>query len=140
MFVLAGDGSWDKGTRLILINGIASDDWFGKSVALSGDMALIGAPYSDEKGNDSGAAYIFHRMNGLWKEESKLVPTYGASNDYFGDDVALSGYTAIIGSPYDDDVGFNSGSVYVFVRRYDGTWKEIQKLTPAYGEAGDYFG
>ena len=67
MFVLAGDRLWDEGTRLIPINGIASGDEFGKSVALSGDRALIGAPSSDEKGVVSGAAYIFHRMNGIWQ-------------------------------------------------------------------------
>ena len=54
--------------RLVPINGIASSDWFGFSVALSGDRALIGARYSDEKGINSGAAYIFHRMNGVWQE------------------------------------------------------------------------
>ena len=37
-------------------------------------------------------------------------------------------------------MGTNSGSVYVFVRRNDGTWEEIQKLTPADGEADDIFG
>ena len=47
VFVLAGYGSWDEGTRLISINGIASEDWFGSSVALSGDSTLIGACYSD---------------------------------------------------------------------------------------------
>ena len=99
MFVLAGDGSWDEGTRLIPINGIASG-WIGWSVALSGDRALIGAPWGDEKGDDSGAAYIFHRMNGVWQEEAKLVPTDGASSDRFGYDVALSGDTAICTSSH----------------------------------------
>ena len=123
MFVLSGDGSWDEGAGLIIRNGIASGDRFGWSVALSGDRALIGADESDEKGNDSGAAYIFHRVNGVRKEEAKLVPADGASNYWFGYDVALSGDTAIIGSPLDDDMGFNSGSVYVFGRRDDGTWE-----------------
>ena len=54
--------------------------------------------------------------------------------------MALSGDTAIIGSPYDDAMAQNSGSVYVFVRWDDGTWEEVQKLTPADGEAGDDFG
>ena len=44
VLVLAGDGSWDEGTRIIPINGIASGDWFGWSVALSGDRSLIGTP------------------------------------------------------------------------------------------------
>ena len=42
----SGDGSWDEGKRIIPINGITSGDWFGWSVALSGDRALIGTPYS----------------------------------------------------------------------------------------------
>ena len=79
-------------------------------------------------------------MNGVWRTEAKLVPTDGASFDNFGYDVALSGDTAIIGSPFDDDMGSNSGSVYVFVRRDDGTWEEVQKLTRADGEAFDQFG
>ena len=57
MLVFAGDGSWYEGTRIIQINGIASGYWFGWSVALSGDRALIGTPYSGEKGVKSGSAY-----------------------------------------------------------------------------------
>ena len=119
VLVLAGDGSWDEGTRIIPINGISSEDWFGLSVALSDDRALVGAPCSDEKGAASGAAYIFHRINRVWQEEAKLVPTDGASVYSFVYDVALSEDTANIGSPRDDDMGTNSGSVYVFVRRND---------------------
>ena len=65
MFVLAVEGSWYEGMRLIPINVIASGDWFGQSVDLSGDRDLIGAPYSDEKGVASGSAYILNRMNGV---------------------------------------------------------------------------
>ena len=54
--------------------------------------------------------------------------------------MAISGDTAIIGSPRDDDMGLGSGSVYVFIRRDDGTWEEIQKITPVDGEAGEFFG
>ena len=94
-----------------------------------------------EKGkSDVGAAYIFHRMNGVWQEEAKLVPSNDESYDHFGYDVAIYGDTAIIGSPYDGDMGSNSGSVYVFVRRDDGTWEEVQKITPADREAYDWFG
>ena len=140
MFFFAGNGLWDEGTRLIPINGIAPGDWFGRSVALSGDRYLIGSPYSDEKGVVSGAAYILHRMNGVWQEESKLVPADGASEYYFGYDVAISGDTAIIGFPSDDDMGTDSGYVYFFFRRDDGTWEKVKKLTPADGETGDWFG
>ena len=54
--------------------------------------------------------------------------------------MAISGYTSIIGSPFDDDMGSNSGYVYVFIRQDEGTWEEVHKITPANGEASDYFG
>ena len=79
-------------------------------------------------------------MNGLWQDEAKLVPRNGEIYDHFGYDVAIYGETAIIGSPYDGDMGSYSGSVFVFVRRDDGTWEEVQKITPAEREAYDWFG
>ena len=76
-------------------------------------------------------------MKGVWQKAAKLVPTDGASYDQFGYVVALSQGTAIIRSPHDDDMGFSSGCVYVFIIRDDGTWEEVQKLTPTDGEAYD---
>ena len=63
---------------------------------MSGDRALIGTYESDEKGDDSGAAYIFCMV---WKEESNILPADGTSGDWFGNDVVISLDTAIIGSP-----------------------------------------
>ena len=85
-------------------------------------------------------AYIFHRVDGVWQEESKLFPTDEASYDDFGRDVDLYGYTDIIGSPFDSDMGNYSGSVYVFFRWDSEKWEELQKLTPTDGEADDEFG
>ena len=82
-------------------------------------------------------AYIFRRVNEVWQEEAKLVPTDGIIDDWFGHDVDLSEYTAIIGPPLDDDMGYISGSVYILFRKYNGTWEEIQKLTHADGEDDD---
>ena len=78
-------------------------------------------------------------MNGVWQEEAKLVPTDGASGDRFGYDVALSGDTAIIGSPDDDDKGDNSGSGYVYTK-IDGKWIENVKIVPENGATYDLFG
>ena len=145
VFVLAEDGSWDEGTRLIPRNGTFSGYEFGWLVSLSGDSALIGSRYES-------VAYIFHRMNGVWQEEAQLVPTNGEASYYSQPsfDWAISGDTAMIGSPHDDDMnctspdddvcGSRSGSVYVFIRQDDGTWEEVQKLTPADRNALDYFG
>ena len=54
--------------------------------------------------------------------------------------MALSVDTVIIRSPLDDDMESESGYVHVFVILDNGTWQEVKKLTPASGEAGDFFG
>ena len=89
---------------------------FGNSVALSGDRSFIGVHVSDEKGVNSGLEYIFHRVNGLWQEESKIVPINVESDDWFGNDVDLSGDKTIIRYPWDDDMGYSSGSIYVLFK------------------------
>ena len=130
-------GQWNKDNSKKWI--FASRHYFGSAVSLSGYRYLIGGPFSEVNGVVGGATYIFHRVNGEWKEGSKLVPADGVILYYFGNDVALYGDTAIIGSPYNDDMGTNSGSVYIFVRRDGGTWEEVQKLTPADGDPGGFF-
>ncbi len=83
---------------------------FGSSVALDGKLALVGC--LNDIGNDgSGAAYLFECRTGTLL--AKLVPDDGAYLDFFGDAVALDGLTAIIGSPFDDPFGIDSGSAYL---------------------------
>ena len=69
-------------------------------------------------------------MNGVWKEEANIIPSDGASYDNFGRDLDISRDTAIMGSPLDDNMGSESGSVYVFIRQDGGTWEEVHKATP----------
>jgi hypothetical protein len=134
--------TWIEQAKLTASDG-AIDDSFGLSVTLSSDgsTALIGAPYSDDKGGNSGSAYIFTRSGSTWTEQAKLVASDGAADDYFGWAVSLSsdGNTALIGAYWDDDKGTNSGAAYVFTR--DGTiWTEQVKLLASDGAADDYFG
>ena len=77
---------------------------------------------------------------GVEGEEAKLVPADGASDDWLVYDVDLSGVTDIIGYPFNNDMGIDNRYVYVFFRKYNGKLKEAQKLTPAYAEAGGWFG
>ncbi|MGI6496309.1 MAG: FG-GAP repeat protein [Kiritimatiellia bacterium] len=95
-------------------------DWFGTSVALSGDIALVGAYADDDKGTDSGSAYVFTRDGTTWTQQAKLIADDGAKRDYFGWSVALSGDTALVGA-YEDDgldalggAAADQGSAYVF--------------------------
>src|SRR5690606_32093664 len=117
----------------------AADDYFGISVSLSGNRALIGAPYDDNNGIKSGSAYVFELQSGSWVETAKLTANDGAAMDNFGWSVSLSGNRALIGARLDDDHGVNSGSAYVFELQ-SGSWGETVKLTAADGATGDNFG
>ena len=84
-------------------------------MAISGDRIVVGAPYDDDKGESSGSAYVYERQgNGSWAQASKLVANDGATEDYFGRSVAISGDRIVVGAPYDDDKGESSGSAYTF--------------------------
>ena len=105
------------GNKLTASDGAASDQ-FGYSVSISSDgtTALIGAYQDDDKGANSGSAYVFKYNGTSWSQQSKLTASDGAANDYFGYSVSISsdGTTALIGAYLDDDKGANSGSAYVF--------------------------
>jgi hypothetical protein len=131
-------GVWTEQAKLLASDG-ASTDYFGRSVALDGDTALIGADADDDNGDESGSVYVYVRTGGVWTEQTKLLAGDGAAGDYFGAAVAIDGDTAIIGAQSDDDNGSNSGSAYVFLRQ-DGWWSQWGKLLPVDGAAGDYFG
>jgi hypothetical protein len=131
-----------ENAKLLASDG-ASQDGFGVSVSISGELAVVGAPNDDDNGRNSGSAYVFRfdPGTGTWNEEAKLFASDGAAWDFFGRHVAISGELAIIGAYVDDDNGYNSGSAYVF--RYDsgtGTWNEEAKLLASDGAAEDYFG
>ena len=122
----------------------ADDDWFGVSVALDGGTAVIGASGDDDRGIDSGSAYVFVKPFGTaWTATStaaaKLTADDGAAGDSFGYSVAVDGDTATVGAYQDDDNGDDSGAAYVFTRN-SGVWDDRVKLTADDGEAGDNFG
>ncbi|HEV8682428.1 MAG TPA: FG-GAP repeat protein [Actinomycetota bacterium] len=92
----------------------ASLDEFGASVAVSGDTVLVGVPGDDD---GKGSAYVYSRAGGTGTEEQKLLASDGASLDEFGFSVAVSGGTALVGAPFDDnDNGVGAGSAYLYAR------------------------
>jgi hypothetical protein len=119
----------------------ATADQFGTSVDIEGDTMIIGAPSADiQPGVSQGAAYIFIRRSNDWVFQTKLNAVNGTINEIFGNSVAISGDTAIIGAPF-ADVGNNSdqGVVYIFTRS-GSTWAFEQKITAADGIAGSQLG
>ena len=90
----------------------ATEDFFGYKVAIYGASAIVGAYKDDDSGIDAGSAYLYDPLTG-----SPLMELYasdGSPNDRFGDGVAMNQNYAIVGCPYDDDNGLQSGSAYVF--------------------------
>ncbi len=117
----------------------SAGDWFGQSVSISGNTIVVGAYGDDDRGTDSGSAYIYRFIGSSWIEEQKLLASDGEMSDYFGCSVAVSGDNAVVGAKEDDDLGADSGSAYVF--RFDGSsWVDEQKLIASVGQAGDHFG
>ncbi|MGQ0798991.1 MAG: putative Ig domain-containing protein, partial [Pseudomarimonas sp.] len=140
-YVYSRSGStWTQQAQLTASDGAANDQ-FGRSVALSGDTALVGAPFDDIVADENqGSAYVFTRSGSTWTLQDKLTPFDGEANDEFGSSVALSGNTALIGA-FLDDVGANSnqGSAYVYTRS-GSNWTQQAKLTAGDGAASDEFG
>ncbi|MFK8013476.1 MAG: FG-GAP repeat protein [Marinicellaceae bacterium] len=105
-------------------------DLFGRSVSLSGDRALIGAPFSDDSGSSAGSAYVFELDNGAWSEKQKLVASDASASKEFGFAVAMDGDNFVAGTPRDDVEFSNAGSGYGF--NYDGSvWVENTKFYEA---------
>ena len=117
----------------------AASDYFGYSVDVSGDIAVVGA-YGDDSGR--GSAYVYRWEDSGWTQLAKLTASDGVSTDRFGRSVAISGDTIVTGAYGDDDNGTGSGSAYVFVKPPGGWTNTTQtaKLTPSDASNYDWFG
>ncbi len=92
----------------------SAGDQFGWSIALSGDTVVVGSFVDDDKGINSGSAYVFTRSGTTWTQQAKLTASDGLAGHEFGRSVSVSGDRAVVGAPLDDDPGLSTGSAYVF--------------------------
>ncbi|MET0230083.1 MAG: hypothetical protein ABW186_04035 [Rhodanobacteraceae bacterium] len=136
----AGSEAWIQRAKLVASDG-AGNDFLGRSVALDGDVAVVGAAGSDPDGAESrGAAYVYVRTSGTWTETAKLTASDGAAGDEFGFAVAISGDTLVVGARFATvDAISGRGAAYVFVRSGD-AWTEQTKLVAGDGAAFDELG
>jgi hypothetical protein len=132
--------TWPQKTKLLAADK-ASGDQFGSAVAISGNYAVVGAPYRSDAGSSSGAIYAFWYSGISWGAGVKLVAPDGAASDFFGGSVAAYQCFYVIGATGDDDKGSGSGSVYLYWQNPD-TMEMIPKgkLTAPDGSADDAFG
>lgn len=138
---LGGWNNWGEVTRLI-----ASDeednDIFGLSVAINGDLIVVGALGKD---NAAGAAYVFQRNQGgpdNWGEVGILTASDAEEGDKFGYSVGVSGETVVVGANYEDGAGDTRGAAYAYQRNLGGVdnWGEAGKLTASDAADMDNFG
>lgn len=136
------DSGWSQQAYLKASN-TNSGDFFGGSVAISGDTVVIGAAHErsnatgvngDENNNEidrAGAAYIFTRVGSSWSQQAYLKAS-NTSSGSFGSDVAVSGDTVVVGSAI-------SGQAYVFTRT-GLDWSQQANLNGGNSVDGDHFG
>jgi hypothetical protein len=144
----------------------STTDWgdnFGWSVAISGDVIVVGAPYEDSSatgiGGDeldnsaqsAGAAYIFTRTGTTWTQSAFVKGSNTEAYDELGGSVAASGDTIVVGARFEsggasgvngdesDDSSPGAGAAYVFVRSHS-TWSQQAYVKASNPEAQDFFG
>ncbi|MGH8274013.1 MAG: Ig-like domain-containing protein [Gammaproteobacteria bacterium] len=133
---------WMQQQILIASDGAASD-FFGTSMALEGDIAVVGSPQATVNGNlQQGAVYVFKQSAGAWSETAKLTADDGQSGDSFGLSVALdvpasAAPVILAGAPYRDNA---RGVAYEFTGHPDGTWTQNTEYSVDDGTDGDEFG
>ncbi|MGO8797337.1 MAG: choice-of-anchor D domain-containing protein [Candidatus Sulfotelmatobacter sp.] len=143
VFVESG-GTWSQQAELTASDG-AGGDQFGDSVSLDGNTVVVGAPLhavGPNQGLGQGAAYVFVKSGETWIQQAELIASDGASWDFFGISVGVSGSTAVVGAVYHKASGLNEpgpGAAYVFAED-GGTWSQQAELTASDGFSYDLFG
>ncbi len=116
-------------------------DQFGFSLEIMGPLAILGARFDDELAVKSGSAYIFDVSDPANPvQRSKLTAPDGGFEDYFGWSVTIEGNLAAVGAIFDDDMGHDSGAVYVYDITDPASPILAHKLHPADANPSDDFG
>ena len=161
VFVKSGS-NWTQQAYLKASN-TGGNDRFGTSIAISGNTVLVGAlledsnatgvngDQTDDSAKEAGAAYVFVREGNDWSQQAYLKASNTGAEDNFGDSVAISGNTVVVGAPYEDSnaTGVNGnqnnnsaswgGAGYVFVRE-GARWLQQAYLKASNTGEGDVFG
>ena len=154
-------GVWSQ-QAYVKASNTGAGDFFGQSIALSGDTLAVGAAVEascatgingDQTNNgcsDAGAVYVFTRTAGVWSQQAYVKASNTAANDHFFP-LALSGDTLAVGATGEDScaTGINgdhtnngctgAGTAYVFTRT-NGVWNQQAYVKASNTGAGDVFG
>ena len=162
VFVRDELGEWSQQAKLKADNA-GADDWFGYSLALSGDRIAVGAPFEDgdadgvnKASNDdaanTGAVYVFERdETDSWSQTTYIKAANSDAGDRFGNALALQDNLLAVGAPLEDSqsTGVNStpdnngvanGAVYLFAADDNGSWSQTAYLKSGNNRDNDFFG
>jgi FG-GAP repeat len=120
-------------------SGTVAWDWFGASVAVSGNTIVVGAPAAPLLSSGVGRAYAFTRTAAGWHQSAQFESPGILGPDWFGDSVAVSGNTIVVGAPAISALSSGMGRAYVFIRTAAG-WQRTADLGGPDSVAGDAFG
>ena len=141
-----GSDAWGEVKKLVASDG-QSEDRFGFSVGVSGDIVMAGAYQADPGGNtDQGAVYVYQRDTGgadQWGLVKKLLASGGAADSRFGESLAIYENRAVVGAYTASPGGiYRAGEAYVYLRNHggDNAWGEAAVLTASDANPDDQFG
>ncbi len=133
------NNQWTQQAMLSAADG-ATEDWFGYSVAVDGDTAIVGAIFADIAGASMrGAVYVFVRSGQTWTEQAKIIAPANRQGSFYGWSVAIEGDTAVIGAPFFHAASQFQGRVFVY-QRSNNVWTLAADITAADGAQTDYLG
>lgn len=146
---LGGIGAWGQRKKLVASDGATFDN-FGEAVDMDDGIVIAGAAHT---GDNLGAAYIYQQNFGganFWGQSKKLTAPTPQVDSFYGTSVSVDNGTAAVGAPQEDEVGTNSGAVYVYeelpagdphgaVDR-TGTWKLAKRLVAPVAAPNQQFG
>jgi len=151
-------GIWNQDSFL-KASDAAAGDYFGLSVAISGDYVVVGSPWrslpglrSDATLENAGAAYVFAQSGGSWYERATLTAANAGKDHHFGARVAMVGPLVAVSAPgetgsgkgpsADPDRGaaYGAGAVYLFDRDRQGEWFQAEYIKATNAAPNDSFG
>ena len=143
IFNKTGNG-WKQVARLAAKDS-ATGDYFGGSVSISGDYAIVGSA-NKKVGNNTaqGKAYVYRRSGSSWLLDTALVKPQGQAYEDFGWSVGVcasntGGPGIVIGIPYSDAAGADRGEVYCY-NKSGNAWRLVQNILPTDLANADYYG
>lgn len=136
VYIFFFDGTqWSVDTVLEPVDG--TDTYFPTSVAIDGEVLVIGDAGVDTLADDAGAAYVYRRNDGQWQQETILTPASPVHDALFGRSVATDGSRVIVGAPGGPNALGYAGAASIF-RKNGPYWQlEVELTQPDIGSGSD---